>query len=142
MQRACDSCGDPYEAQTKRSRFCSDRCRVAQHYAKKSGKTPAPTATLSTAACPSVAGSADDEKIAPALRGEFEKLGVLGMYEARTALGLARQLDSGTIVGAPYTSLSKELDRRVDALRIKAEKPDDPAAAVKGRLQEKRLRLA
>lgn len=138
MTRACDKCGDEYEAKTARSRFCDVNCRTAFHKAEKAGVVqqlpPSPGAGPT--------GPPDDELIAPALRAEFDELGVLGLYEARTALRLARQLDSGVIVGAPFTSLSKELDRRVDALRLKAVRPDDPAAAVKERLAGKRLRLA
>jgi len=75
------------------------------------------------------------------LDAEFTQLGVADLYEAEVAVGIARQLDSGVIAGAAYVSLSKELDRRVDALRLRAEKPDDPARAVKDRLAEKRLSL-
>lgn len=136
MQRSCDACGDPYEAKTSRSRFCSVACRVAQHRADH-GAGPDSHREQ--------AGPGKDRPsrgVQPALMAEFEKLGVAEEYEARVALGLAEQLDSRVLVGAAYVSLSKELDRRVDALRLKAERPDDPAAAVKGRLAEKRLRLA
>lgn len=130
MQRECDLCGTTYEAKRTTSRFHDPKCRVA--WAK--GKRP-------TASPQSTPENDESENIAPALREEFAALGVLSVYEARTALKLARQLDSGAIVGAAFTSLSKELDRRVDALRLKAERPDDPIAKIRGDLQEHQLRL-
>lgn len=82
------------------------------------------------------------EAVGDALRVELEKLEVADSYEGQVALGIARQLDNGTVAGAAYASLSKELDRRVDALRLKAEKADDPTRVVKGRFAEKRAALA
>jgi hypothetical protein len=128
--RACDACGTIYQPKRATSRFCPNNgaCRVAY----KRGKRPPVEA-------PPVGD--DEDAIAPALREEFEELGVLKHYEARTALKLARQLDSGAIVGSAFTSLSKELDRRVDALRLKGDLPnDDPGQAIQERFQEK-LRL-
>lgn len=130
MERQCDLCGKTYEAKRATSRFCEPKHRTA--WAK--GARP-------SAAAPAPRPDDDSENIAPALRAEFDKLGVLEMYEARTALRLARQLDSGTIVGAAFTSLSKELDRRVDALRLKGDLPGDPGQAIEERFEEKRLRL-
>lgn len=131
MERACDACGDPYEAKTKRSRFCSVNCRVANARAKSHAVSEPPPAvpTRTTQA-------------SAKLDAELEKLGVADLYEAEIAVGIARQLDSGLIVGAQYVSLSKELDRRVDALRLRAVRHDDPAAAVKLRLVQKQSGLA
>jgi hypothetical protein len=66
---------------------------------------------------------------------------VADSYEGRVALGIAAQLDRGTVVGAAYASLSKELDRRVDALRLKAERPGDPVRRISEALAEKRTHL-
>lgn len=136
MQRACDYCGEMYEAKTKQSRFHAPKCRVAMHEARKTGR-PVPAA--SRAAAPAKPDRNTD--IADRLARELTELGVDGQYEAAVVVGLARQLDSGVVTGAAYVSLSKEVDRRVDALRLKAPKPDDPAVVIRERFEEKRLRL-
>jgi len=135
VQRACDYCGETYEAKTKQSRFHAPKCRVAMHEARKTGK-PVPAATAAPAAKPD-----RNTDIADRLARELTELGVDGQYEAAVVVGLARQLDSGVVTGAAYVSLSKEVDRRVDALRLKAPKPDDPAVVIRERFEEKRLRL-
>jgi hypothetical protein len=79
--------------------------------------------------------------IADALREELVELGVIRKAEAAIALQLARQLDAGSIVGSQYVSLSKELDRRVDALRLMGERPDDPVSAIRRRFEAHQLKL-
>lgn len=133
MQRACDLCGELYEAKRASSRFHASKCRTAW------AKGARPAAPLPS---PPKTGDARPTPITDNLGAEFEKLGVAKSYEAATALGLARQLDSGIITGSAYVSLSKELDRRVDTLRLKAVRHDDPAAAVKLRLVQKQTGLA
>lgn len=80
--------------------------------------------------------------VADALRVELDDLGVADTYEGVVALGIAEQLDAGSAVGTAYASLSRELDRRVDALRLKAVRKDDPAVVVRGLFAEKRRLLA
>lgn len=136
MERPCDECGDRYEAKTRRSKFCSTACRVAASRSRhaEAARADATGTVVEPPAPPST-------KVADALRAELEQLQVADSYEGTIAIGIAKQLDSGHVVGAAYVSLSKELDRRVDALRLKAERPDDPARAVRDRLTEKRLSL-
>lgn len=128
MERQCDCCGDPYEAKTKRSRFCSTNCRVAYSRGAR------PTA-------PATPGPPVSTKVADALVQDLTTLGVVETYEAAIAIGMAKQLDSGTVQGSAYVSLSKEVDRRVDALRLKAEKPDDPVRLILGAVEEKQSHL-
>ena len=138
MQRACDLCQTQYEAKHVSSRFCAGKCRTAW----KRGKRP--TATALAAAPAQSAIPLASAKVSTALEHELAALGVDDTYEAAVALGLARQLDSGAIIGAAYVSLSKEIDRRIDMLRLRAELPHDPARDVRERLEAKRadLRLA
>jgi hypothetical protein len=79
--------------------------------------------------------------IADALRSELIDLGLVRTPEAMIALGLAAQLDGGRVIGSQFVSLSRELDRRVDALRLRGERPDDPAVLIQRRLEAKQLRL-
>ena len=121
-------CGRYFEAATSRRKYFSSSCRAR----KSKGQLPSP-------AVPEVPASTD---VGDALLVELQKLKVDDTYEGRVALGIARQLDRGTVQGAAYSSLSKELDRRVDQLRLKAEREDDPTKVVKGRLAEKRAAMA
>lgn len=124
---ACDHCGKPFPPRAGK-RFCGETCRAAAFKARqrgqRAGETPKST------------------DVADALSVELEQLEMAASYEGRVAVGIAQQLDNGTVVGAAYASLSKELDRRVDALRLKAERADDPAKVIRDRLEAKRAKLA
>lgn len=128
MSRVCDlpGCRVSLEGLHPKRRFCSDAHR------KESKRKPATTATPQRKA---------GTVIADRLRVELEKLGVLDSYEAQTTLGIAEQLDAKIVQGAAYVSLSKELDRRVDALRLTAERPDSPVLVLQGRVAEKQSHL-
>lgn len=135
MQRPCDFCGQPYEALRKNSRFCETKHRVAYAAAMKTGRpVPAQTST----ATPPPPTSTD---VADRLERELRELGVFDQYEAGVVLLMAEQLDSGRHSGAAFVSLSKEVDRRVDALRLKAERPDDPLVAIRATVHEKQSHL-
>ena len=127
MMRACETCGASLEGRRPAARFCDASCRMRKRRHPEIAAAVAPV-EVSTA-------------VADALIEELERLDMAASYEGRVAVGIARQLDNGTVVGAAYASLSKELDRRVETLRVKAERGDDPAKVVKGRLEEKRARL-
>ena len=113
--RVCETCGESLEGTHPRRRYCDAACKQAGF--RKAHRAPARSS------------GARSSLVADALRVELEKLGVVASYEAQIAVGIAGQLDSGTVVGAAYASLSKELDRRVDALRLSAERKDSPAQA-------------
>jgi hypothetical protein len=76
-----------------------------------------------------------------ALAAELRQLGVYESYEGIVAINLAKQLDNGSVRGAAYASLSKELDRRVDALRLKAVRPDDRVKRIASAIEDKRSKL-
>lgn len=137
MERPCDSCGDPYEAKTKRSRFCSTRCRVSKHEEDKRAAVAGvePTKAPRSSTGPVLNGVHDR------LTRKLTTLGVIDDWEAGVVLGLAKQLDSGAIVGSQYVSLSKEIDRRVDKLELAAVRPDDPVRRVASAVEEKQARL-
>lgn len=136
MQRPCDFCGQQYEAKTKASRFCEVKHRVAFHEHTKAGK-PVPAADLTARA----SEKPKRTEVADRLERELRELGVFDHYEAATVLYLAEQLDSGAMVGTAFVSLSKELDRRVDALRLKADRPDDPVRLILTAVEDKQAHL-
>lgn len=140
MERLCDACGDPYEAKTRRSKFCSTACRVAKSRERHRAAADADRAQDAPASV-GEPRQPPSTKVKDQLLAELLRLGVAETYEASIAVGIAKQLDAGVVVGAAFVSLSKELDRRVDALRLKAERPDDPVVRIRGALEEHRLRL-
>lgn len=127
--RTCDlaGCETSLEGMHVARRFCSDAHR------KQSKHSPAVVARDP--------GAPVETGVADALRAELEALDVAGTYEGRVALGIAAQLDRGVVAGAAYASLSKELDRRVDALRLKADLPDNPVAVIGASVEGKRSHL-
>jgi hypothetical protein len=133
-ERVCEHgpCGRPVVG---RKRYCSDSHRALASKARRQG------VVVATADRRAVVED-DQESIAEALRAELEELGVMDRYEARTTLRLARQLDSGVIVGAAYVSQSKELDRRVEELRRRAPKKDDATQMTRESVRDRKLRLA
>lgn len=127
--RLCDcGCGASLEGLDRRRRFFSDACRKAS---KRKGSVPAVPAED----IPEVRDVQD------ALLLELTTLKVAHTYEGRVALGLARQLDDGSVRGAAYVALSKEVDRRVSALRLKADLPDDPVRSTQDAITDKRSHL-
>lgn len=133
--RACDYCGEMYQPKTKASRFCEAKCRVAFHKADKAGR-PIPAQVA-----PPLLDKPKRTDIADRLEKELVKLGVDHLYQASVVLRLAEQLDGGGSVGPAFVSLSKELDRQVDALRLKADLPDDPVRLIVAAVQEKQTHL-
>lgn len=126
--RVCETCGESIEGTHTLRRYCDAACKQAAH--RKAHRAPAREA-----------GRPRSSLVADALRAELDKLGVAASYEGQIALGIAAQLDGGTVVGAAYASLSKELDRRVEVLRLKAERPDSPVGQAASTFAEKRTHL-
>jgi hypothetical protein len=120
-ERACEHCGGSLEGRRANARFDKESCRKAAKRKPRPEPAAAPKSTV----------------IADKLHAEFEQLGLLDSYEAQTALGIARQLDDKVVIGTAYVSLSKELDRRVDALRLKAVREDNPVTPLKASVQAK-----
>jgi hypothetical protein len=139
--RACDYCGTAYQPKTAKSRYCHPNHRVAAYKAAKAGR-PMPARLGPPMGGPPAADPRQppSTQVADAITRELEQLALADTYEGTVAIGLAKQLDSGVIVGSAYVSLSKELDRRVDALRLRAPRPDDPAQVARAQVEEK-LRL-
>lgn len=95
MRRSCDSCGKPYEAKRKASRFCSDTCR------KRNQRTPAQPLTPIEDAMVSAG-------LVNATVRELEAADRLDSVLGRQALELARRIASPHETGASVASLSKE----------------------------------
>jgi hypothetical protein len=112
MQRPCDACGEPYQAQRASSRFCSSRCRVRFHAA--GGGKVAELPVLSQG------------PLEAATARRLEAVGRLDSVLGQQALMLARRLDAPGEPGAAVASLSRELRAvMVEALEGVAAQADD-----------------
>lgn len=96
MSRNCDTCGRPYEAQTRRSRYCGELCRKR----KQRGAARAPSVD-----------SVDDPLVA-ATRRELDAAGAASTAMGQLALVLAAAMATAQ-TPAGLAGLSKELSRVV-----------------------------
>lgn len=83
--RACDYCGQSFEANRPAHRFCSDGCRAKAH---KAGMTPQPTAQLPTPPSEPVAC------VLAATLAELQALGATSTPSGQLALSLASLIDT------------------------------------------------
>lgn len=104
MQRPCDVCGAPYEAQRRTSMYCSKRCSMR---ASRAGMTSPGGAGNSRVRAPLGDGGAMVE----AVRLELERLGQLRSVYGAMAVRSAERLGSGLDSGGGTAALSKELGR-------------------------------
>lgn len=129
-KRLCKcGCGESLEGLDKRRQFLNDTHR------KQVGRGIAPGAKSEQ-----LTGPVSTE-IADRYRQEFSDLGVLNTGEAQIVLGMCVQLDAGDIRGSAYVSLSKEVDRRVDALRLRGDRPDSKVSQLRESVVEKQSHL-
>lgn len=96
MQRACDSCGKPYEAKTKRSRYCGETC-------KKRGLRAGAVVPLRQVEQPS-----EELSAVAVTRRVLEDCERLHTPAGVNALLLAAKLDAGGDTGSAMASLSKQ----------------------------------
>jgi hypothetical protein len=134
VQRPCDFCGETYEAKTAKSRFCKPDHRVQHHKYTKQGKALPAVAAQQPATPPNT-------DVADRVMRELEELDLMGRYEAAVVIGVAKQLDSGAVSGTAYVSLSKEVDRRMEVLRLSVVPADDPTKVIQERVAEKQAHL-
>jgi hypothetical protein len=100
ITRSCDRCGTPYEASSKRSKYCSGTCRTRASRAGESGQVvqlhPDPVE--------------HEGRNVAATRAELDTLDAVDSALGVTALTLAARLDdSSRETGNSVASISREL---------------------------------
>lgn len=97
MKRACDSCGEEYEAKRPSSRYCSEthRKRAQRGHVMASPMSAPPTVQ-------------PDRSTVDAVRAELTDAGRIDTFLGRAALALAARIDSATAVMG-FAALVKEL---------------------------------
>lgn len=99
MQRACDSCGERYEAKRPSSRFCTPRCR------KRHQRNPGPDS--GPVAVPAVPFG--DSALVTATKAELLAAGKLDTVLGQQAVRLAERMCGLMDTGSAIASLSREL---------------------------------
>jgi len=105
INRRCDVCGAPYEAQRSSSRFCGDVCR------KRASRLGGVTAVTDPPAVEMVAGTV------AAVRTELEAVEQSTSALGAMALALAARIDSGRETGSAMATLTRELRLTMDEAR-------------------------
>lgn len=155
--RACDECGEAYEAQRATSKYCSTKCRTrvsrrtSKQPAAKSRASKGPSSTVTQ--LPTAGGPLDETSpanpntedmsgsLADQVRKSLTDLQALDTIAGAQAVRVARQIDRGGDSGSAVATLSKELSRLVSEAKIEAApRIRDAADDIANRVNEK-LRL-
>lgn len=136
MLRPCDTCGSPYEARSKRSRFCSNVCR-----AKNKGRPKTERQAEAIVSAFFGTGGRDTE-VVEAIRAELVAADLAESYLGRTALTLAAAL-SQPDTGSAKASLSRELRTVMDELLSRARRVESSTDGTRDELAARRaMRVA
>ena len=90
MRRVCARCGANFEGRSSRATYCSARCRVAAHEARKRGEVS--TGSLPAEVEAELRGSVDG--VRAATLSALERGGVTATPAGQVALVLAARIDS------------------------------------------------
>lgn len=147
VQRQCDSCGKPYEAQRATSRFCCTTCRsrASRGAVRPRTSTTRPVALLRSpkqilgrpAPTPPVGSN-----LSAAVRRELEEADRLDTALGQAVLGLAERLESGVDTGSAVASLTRELRATLAEAVAGARVASSPLAQMRDELAERRRRLS
>lgn len=134
MLRACDVCGEQYEARRSTSRVCSSRCRVRKTRAKAASPTVATPATSAP-----VDEAAGDGPLLAATLVELDAAGRAASALGQTALLLARRLDAATREpGMGMAALARQYEATLAAAVKGAARQADPVDELRERRDRRR----
>lgn len=98
IRRKCDFCGQTYTAKTKRSKYCSDRCRVYAHQGKSAWVTVAPGTFADVAPLVPVQITEDEvTKAVVQLKGAAATLDAASLNGPSKTKPLCRKLAAGLL---------------------------------------------
>lgn len=135
--RPCDSCGAPYEAIRRRSRFCGDTCRRRATRARQAAGDAPPGAGEAVAD----ADAAAESELVMAVRRDLAVLGVEDGAAGRTAIELARSLADPSTPASARAALARELRATLAVATANGQpafSPTDRARAELARLRAER----
>lgn len=118
MKRACDQCGEEFDAVTARRKYCSDRCKQARHRGTDAVIVDHP-------AVHAEAENVPESSSVASTRAELKAAGRLDTYLGSAAMRLAEKMDQANqLMG--YAPLVKEYRATmVEALKGAARQADE-----------------
>lgn len=97
VERSCDSCVVPYQAQRSTSRYCSERCRKRGGRRERASQGQTAVAVL-----------AEYSPLVKATRAELERVGMVDSCLGQQAMALAVRMVNSFDTGSPLAALSRE----------------------------------
>lgn len=153
MQRSCEVCGDPFDAQRVTKRYCSTKCRTRASRAGTSGPRAVPAAVVvavpapaEAAAPPAKAPVNPDNFVFSATASTIQKLEAADRLDhplGQVAVILAQRLDaSHRDTGSAVASLARQHAAQLALALVGAGKNASPVDKARDDLAERRARAA
>ena len=130
MRRDCAVCGEGFEAQTAKARFCSTTCRTRNH------KNPR-LAEVRAISTPAVPPPAPDSSVTARTLTRIASLELDEDPQAAVALVLARRLDSDAETGAAVASLARQYGAVMEDLNKRGRRKVDVVDEIAARMSAK-----
>lgn len=131
MQRNCDECGMPYQAQRPTSKFCSTRCRTRQTRKRHAGEPITPPVPRLAPLPVAESGALTD-----ATRAELGDLAETA--DGILLLTLAARIDAVPETSPALATLSKEFAARKSDVMSRVSRVADPMDELKARRERRR----
>lgn len=142
MQRTCDVCAKPFEAQRPTAKYCGSSCRARRSRAG----APVPVVAVAPVSPgheqPDVDERPPVDGLIGAVRVELEELKQVNTVVGQHALELAKRIVNSPGMNTGVSSLSKELSRVLGEARSASTVVDDPVDDLKARRDAKRAAAA
>lgn len=122
VTKPCEECGSPFEAKTKRAKFCTTNCRV------RANRRPSKTGAAVQAAgeeTPAADRAPARGGLVGQVAADLAKAAVIDTIPGRAALALAYRIESPMESGAAAAAMTRELSRLVDAAMLMTPKQND-----------------
>ncbi len=132
-QATCARCSVEFAAHNKRARFCSAKCRVDAHKARKAGK---PEAAPKPAAKPR--RKAKDGGTLTAVTAELTAVGRLDSSAGQAAVALARRIDEGAESSSGLAALTREMRAAMAEALAHVEQAGDALDELRARREARR----
>ena len=128
MRKACEQCGEPFDAKRSTAKYCGPRCR--QQARRRSS--------------PAEAEAVDPRlpRIVELTTKELTRLEKLDTVTGQQALALAHRMCSTKDTASSIAAASRELDRLMLRLSSGAASQEDQLASARRRRDEKRRQAA
>ena len=129
MQMTCQLCGRSFAAKSKRAKFCSDKCRMRNHYVGGSADKP----NLRVVESPADERPRPDGSLLGSVLVTLSEAKALDSPAGRLAVSLATRLDDPNAMdsGSAVAALSRELRAVMAEATARAKSSTSPLALIR-----------